>query len=139
MSFVYIVYQAIPKYLQRRAKRLKKVPVLQQVSPALAQGIPSGRPRPSLNMVRRHDNLHSDRAEQLKLRGNLANVYDVVRDLGLHYELKEISGCTFITIGRTQHKYSHLDKDLVWTVSTDRVCDNQYGDQNNITLGDVTN
>jgi chromosome segregation ATPase len=89
-------------------------------------------------MVRRHDNLHRDRAEQLKLRGNLANVYDVVRDLGLHYELKEISGCTFITIGRTQHKYSHLDKDLVWTVSTDRACDNQYAEQNNVILGDVT-
>ena len=72
-------------------------------------------------MVRRH------RAEQLNLSGNLAIVYDVV------------TGCTFITSGRTQHNYSHLDKDLVWTVSTDRVCDNQYGDQNNITLGDVTN
>ena len=36
-----------------------------------------------------------------------------------------------ITIGRNPHKFSHLDRNLVWTVPTDRVCE-QNVDQNNV-------
>jgi valyl-tRNA synthetase len=89
-------------------------------------------------MARGHDNLQRDREEQLQLCGQLANVYDVIRDLGLHYEMKEISGCSFITIGRTEHKYSHLDKNLTWTVPTVRASDIQYVEQSNVIIGDDT-
>ena len=92
-------------------------------------------------MKRGHGNLQRDREEQLQLRGQLANVYEVVRDLGLHYEMKEISGCSFITIGRTKHKFSHLDENLTWTVPTVRGGANddvQYVEQTNVLTGNNT-
>ena len=49
-----------------------------------------------------------------------------------------MSGCSFITIGRTQHTYSHLDKNLSWTVQTVRAIDVQYVKLNNVTLIDDT-
>ena len=69
-------------------------------------------------MVRGRTNLQRNRDEQRHLRNQLAHVYNVVRDLGLHYEMKEISGCSFITIGRTEHKFSHFDKNLALTAPT---------------------
>ena len=87
-------------------------------------------------MVRRHGTLQLDREEQLQLRGQLANVYDKVRDLGVHFKMIEIPGCSFITIGRSEHKYSHLDKNLTLTAPTAGACDNiQYGEQNSSNTG----
>ena len=87
-------------------------------------------------MVRRHGTLQLDREEQLQLRGQLANVYDNVRDLGVHFKMIEIPGCSFITIGRSEHKYSHLDKNLTLTAPTAGACDNvQYGEQNSSNTG----
>ena len=53
--------------------------------------------------------------------------------------MKEISGCSIIAIGRTEHKYSHLDKSLTLTVPTVRASDNiHYVEQSNIIIGDIT-
>ena len=88
-------------------------------------------------MVRGHTIHQRNRDEQLQLRNQLANVYNVVRDLGLHYEMKEISGCSFITIGRTEHNYSHLDKNLTLTAPTTRAGENiQNDEQNSDNMGD---
>ena len=68
------------------------------------------------------------RQEQLELRNSLSIVYDVIRDLGLHYELIELPGCSKLTIGRSHHRFSHLDKDLAWTAQAERMgnVDNVY-------------
>ena len=88
-------------------------------------------------MVRGHTIHQRNRDEQLQLRNQLANVYNVVRDLGLHYEMKEISGCSFITIGRTEHNYSHIDKNLTLTAPTTRAGENiQNDEQNSDNMGD---
>ena len=73
-------------------------------------------------------NLQRRRQEQLQLRNSLSIVYDVIRDLGLHFKLIEIPGCSMITIGRSEHRFSHLDKDLAWTAQAERVenLDNVY-------------
>ena len=63
-------------------------------------------------MKRGHSNLQRDREEQLQLRGQLTNVYNKVHDLGVRFKMIEIPGCSFITIGRSEHKYSHLDENL---------------------------
>jgi hypothetical protein len=87
-------------------------------------------------MVRRHATLQPDREEQLQLRGQLANVYDVVHELGLLFKMKEIPGCSFITIGRSEHKYSHLGKNLTLAAPRAGACDNiQYGEQNSPNTG----
>ena len=77
------------------------------------------------NNLQRHQSL---RQEQLELRNSLSIVYDVIRDLGLHYELIEIPGCSKLTIGRSHHRFSHLDKDLAWTAQAERMgnVDNVY-------------
>ena len=89
-------------------------------------------------MVRVQGSLQREREEQLQLRSQLANVYNIVRDLGLHYEMKEISGCSFITIGRTEHKYSHLDKNLTRSAPRRASDDVQYAEQNRVISGDDT-
>ena len=73
-------------------------------------------------------NLQRRRQEQLQLRNSLSIVYDVIRDLGLHYKLNESPGCSMITIGRSEHRFSQLDKDLAWTAQAERVenLDNVY-------------
>ena len=75
-----------------------------------------------------NNNLQRLRQEQLELRTSLSIVYDVIRDLGLHYELIEIPGCSKLTIGRSHHRFSHLDKDLAWTAQAERMgnVDNVY-------------
>ena len=85
-------------------------------------------------MERGHGNLQRDREEQLQLRGQLANVYDVIRDLGLHHKIEEIPGCSFITIGRSKHRFSCLDKNLTWTVPAVRGARDgvQYVEQNTV-------
>ena len=72
-------------------------------------------------MVREHGSLQRGREEQLQLRNQLTNVYSVMRDLGLHYEMKEISGCSFITIGRRKHNYNQLDMNLTGSVQEEQV------------------
>ena len=54
--------------------------------------------------------------------------------------MKEISGCSFITIGRTKHKFSHLDKNLTLTVPTRGGAndDVQYVEQTNVLTGNNT-
>ena len=89
-------------------------------------------------MVRVQGSLQREREEQLQLRSQLANVYNIVRDLGLHYEMKEISGCSFITIGRTEHKYSHLDKNLTRSAPRRASDDVQYAEQHRVISGDDT-
>jgi hypothetical protein len=89
-------------------------------------------------MARVQGSLQREREEQLQLRSQLANVYNVVRDLGLHYEMKEISGCSFITIGRTKHKYSQLDKNLIRSAHRRASDDVQYAEQNRVIFGDDT-
>ena len=89
-------------------------------------------------MVRVQGSLQREREEQLQRRSQLANVYNIVRDLGLHYEMKEISGCSFITIGRTEHKYSHLDKNLNGSALRRASDDVQYAVQNRVISGDDT-
>ena len=89
-------------------------------------------------MVRVQGSLQREREEQLQLRSQLANVYNIVRDLGLHYEMKEISGCSFITIGRTEHKYSHLDKNLIRSAPRRASDDVQYAEQYRVISGDDT-
>ena len=83
-------------------------------------------------MVRGRTILQRNRDEQRHLRNQLAHVYDVVRDLGLHYETKEIPGCSFITIGRTEHRFSHLDKNLALTAPTNE----EYVEEKNVRVGD---
>ena len=78
-----------------------------------------------------NNNLQRHREEQLQLRGRLGIVYDVIRDLGLHFKLIEIPGCSMITIGRSHHQFSHLDKDLVWTAQAERMGSFDYDNQNN--------
>ena len=89
-------------------------------------------------MERGHGNLQRDREEQLQLRGQLANVYDVIRDLGLHHKIEEIPGCSFITIGRSKHRFSHLDKNLTWTVPAVRGARDgvQYVEQNTVSTSE---
>ena len=86
-------------------------------------------------MVRGHGTIQRDREEQLQLRKQLANVYNVVRDLGLNYKTTEISGCSFITIGRTEHKYSHLDKNLTLTAPATREGE-EHVEEINVTMGE---
>ena len=86
-------------------------------------------------MVRGHGTIQRDREEQLQLRKQLANVYNVVRDLGLNYKMTEISGCSFITIGRTEHKFSHLDKNLTLTAPATREGE-EHVEEINVTMGE---
>ena len=88
-------------------------------------------------MTRVQGSLQRAREEQLQLRSQLSNVYNVVRDLGLHYEMKEISGCSFITIGRTKHNYSHLDKNLVRSVPRRASDEVQYAEHYRVISGDT--
>ena len=69
---------------------------------------------------------------------NYADTSQMSTVLSVTCEVKEMSGCSFITIGRTQHTYSHLDKNLSWTVQTVRASDVQYVKLNNVTLIDDT-
>ena len=87
-------------------------------------------------MVRVQGSLQREREEQLQLRSQLANVYNVVRDLGLHYKMEEISGCSVITIGRTKHKYSQLDKNLIRSAHRRASDDVQYAEQSRVIFGD---
>ena len=82
-------------------------------------------------MRNRNNNIQRNREEQLQLHGILTIVYDVIRDLGLHYELIEISGCSNITIGRSHHQFSHLDKDLACTAQAERMGSLHYDNHNN--------
>ena len=86
-------------------------------------------------MVRGHGTIKRDRDEQLQLRKQIANVYNVVRDLGLNYKMTEISGCSFITIGRTEHKFSHLDKNLTLTAPATREGE-EHVEEINVTMGE---
>lgn len=86
-------------------------------------------------MVRVQGSLQREREEQLQLRSQLANVYNVVRDLGLNYKMTEISGCSFITIGRTEHKFSHLDKNLTLTAPATREGE-EHVEEINVTMGE---
>lgn len=86
-------------------------------------------------MVRGHGTIQRDRDVQLQLRKQLANVYNVVRDLGLNYKMTEISGCSFITIGRTEHKFSQLDKNLTLTAPTTRESE-EHVEEKKVTMGE---
>ena len=57
-------------------------------------------------------NLEMKREEARKVLNKLDSLYDFIRNLGLHYKLCENFGCTTITIGRNQHRYSSLYEDL---------------------------
>ena len=78
---------------------------------AVLKKLTSGSLRASNTMARGHSTIQVDRDEQLHLRKQLANVYNVLRDLGLNYKMTEIPGCSFITIERTEHKFSHFEPD----------------------------
>ena len=80
--------------------------------------------------MRNQKNTQRNREEQLQLRGSLVIVYDVIRDLGLHYKLIEISGCSKITIGRSHHQFSHLDKDLARAAQAERMGSLHYDKHN---------
>jgi hypothetical protein len=56
-----------------------------------------------------NNNLQRLRQEQLQLCSSLRIVYDVIRDLGLHFKLIEIPGCSMIAIRRSNHQGFAVD------------------------------
>ena len=60
----------------------------------------------------RHQELRLQRDEAKKVLGKFDELYDFIRNSGLHYKISENFGCTVITVGRNFHRYSDVYKDL---------------------------
>ena len=60
----------------------------------------------------RHQELRFQRVEAKKVLGKFDELYDFIRNSGLHYKISENFGCTVITVGRNFHRYSDVYKDL---------------------------
>ena len=60
----------------------------------------------------RHQELRLQRDEAKKVLGKFDELYDFIRNSGLHYKISENFGCTVITVGRNFHRYSDVYQDL---------------------------
>ena len=60
----------------------------------------------------RHQELRLQRGEAKRILGKFDELYDFIRNSGLHYKISENFGCSVITIGRNFHRYSDVYKDL---------------------------
>ena len=60
----------------------------------------------------RHQELRLQRVEAKKVLGKFDELYDFIRNSGLHYKINENFGCTVITVGRNFHRYSDVYKNL---------------------------
>ena len=60
----------------------------------------------------RHQELRLQRVEAKEVLGKFDELYDFIRNSGLHYKISENFGCTVITVGRNFHRYSDVYKDL---------------------------
>ena len=60
----------------------------------------------------RHQDLNFQRSEAKKILVKFDELYDFIRNSGLHYKISENFGCTVITVGRNFHRYSDVYKDL---------------------------
>ena len=60
----------------------------------------------------RHQELRLQRVEAKKVLGKFDELYDFIRNSGLHYKINENFGCTVITVGRNFHRYSDVYSEL---------------------------
>ena len=60
----------------------------------------------------RHQELILQRGEAKRILGKFDELYDFIRNSGLHYKISENFGCSVITIGRNFHRYCDVYKDL---------------------------
>ena len=60
----------------------------------------------------RHQELRLQRVEAKKVLGKFDELYDFIRNSGLHYTINENFGYTVITVGRNFHRYSDVYSEL---------------------------
>ena len=60
----------------------------------------------------RHQELRLQRGEAKKVLGKFDELYDFIRNSGLHYKINKNFGCTVITVGRNFHRYSEVYREL---------------------------
>ena len=60
----------------------------------------------------RHQELRLQRDEARVVLGKLDELYEFIRNSGLHYKICENFGCTVITVGRNFHRFSGVYQDL---------------------------